>query len=162
MSLVRLLYRSDSELTGSDHAVREAALVIAEASAASNARVGVTGALMFIGGAFVQVLEGEGPAVECVFERICRDTRHRRVALHDFSPIEERLFAARDMVAFEGDQAARALFPVVDDVATFSHRNRLSADTAVTLMRGLLAKRAARGRRPGQTNRWMTATDVLS
>ena len=160
MQLIRLLYRSDSELTGSDHAVREAAFAIAEKARARNARDGVTGALMFVGGAFVQVLEGDTPAVEAVFESICRDTRHRRLLLHDFSAIEERLFASWDMVAFEGDREARALFPTVADATSFSHRNRLSADTAVTLMRSLLAKRSARRSGIRVPDR-MTATDVL-
>ncbi len=37
MSLFRLLYRSDSELTGSDRAVRDDAFAIADTAAARNA-----------------------------------------------------------------------------------------------------------------------------
>ena len=159
MPLFRLLYRSDSELTGSDRAVRDAAFALAEAAAIRNAEVDVTGALMFVGGAFVQVLEGDGPAVEAVFERICRDTRHRRLLLHDFSTIDRRVFDDWSMVAFEGDDEARALFPTVSDGRSFSHRNRLSADTAVDLMRVLLAKRSAARRTSGTVR--TTATDIV-
>ena len=159
MPLFRLLYRSDSELTGSDRAVRDAAFAIADAAVLRNAEVQVTGALMFVGGAFVQVLEGQGSAVEEVFERICRDTRHRRLLLHDFSRIDRRVFDDWSMVAFEGDDKARALFPTVSEARSFSHRNRLSADTAVDLMRALLARRAARSRASGAER--MTATDVI-
>lgn len=159
MGLVRLLYRSDSELTGSDHAVREAALAIAEAAKIRNASEGVTGALMFIGGAFVQVLEGECKTVEVVFERICRDTRHRRLLLHDFSAVEHRLFGAWDMVAFEGDGEARAMSSTGDDITSFSYRNRRSADTAVALMRSLLARRVAGAWKAGPDR--MIATDVF-
>ena len=49
---------------------------ILRTSRRNNAEVGVTGALMFNGGAFAQVLEGPRRGVESTFERIQRDQRH--------------------------------------------------------------------------------------
>ena len=158
MSVTRLLYRSDSELTGSDRAVREAAFEIATASAVRNASEGVTGALMFVGGVFVQLLEGEASTVEAVFERICRDRRHRRLQLLDYSHGEERAFGDRDMAAFEGNAQARNLFPSLSEAMPFGQKNLWSANMVVELMQKLLAKRTVIAR---QSNaQWMTATDI--
>ncbi len=160
MSLIRLLYRSDSELIGSDRAVRAEAFAIADAAARRNARDGVTGALMFRGGVFVQLLEGEGAAIERVFERICRDLRHRRIVLLDFSDVDRRAFGEWDMVAFEGDEHAYRMFPAVSEATTFARRNPLSANMAVELMQKLHAKRTSAPTRHA-TDR-LIATDVLA
>ncbi len=159
MSLIRVLYRSDSELTGSNRAVREAAFAIADAADASNARAEVSGALMFVGGVFVQLLEGRGDAVERVFERVCCDVRHRRLVLLDCSAIHHRVFGERGMVAFEGDARARALFPTISEATPFTGRSRLSGDMAVELMKLLHTKRATMpNRKPADR---MLATDVM-
>ena len=42
----------------------------------NNARTGITGLLVAMDGGFLQLLEGEHPAVTRVFERIRVDTRH--------------------------------------------------------------------------------------
>jgi len=159
MAHVRLLYRSDSELTGADRAVREAAFAIADRAAEQNALDDVTGALMFIDGVFVQVLEGEPAAVERTFEGICRDMRHRRVVVLDYSSVDERIFGAWAMVAFEGDQRARALFPAMSEATSFARRNPLSATMAIDAMRTLLDKRERQMRRTGAKQ--MIGTDIL-
>ena len=158
MALIRLLYRSDSELTGSPRAVRDAAFSIADASRIRNQAEGVSGALMFIGGVFVQLLEGENVAVEAVFERICGDFRHRRLLLLDYSEVSNRMFD-EGMVAFEGDDGARELFPSITEASSFARVNRMSANTAVDWMRALLTKRETRAVRP-LDNR-LIATNIL-
>lgn len=52
---------------------------------------GLTGLLVFGGGGFVQVVEGEPAAVDAVFARIARDSRHE-VLMHTSRPIPERHF----------------------------------------------------------------------
>ena len=158
MAITRLLYRSDSELIGSARAIREAAFAIADDATLRNERVGVTGALMFAGSVFVQLLEGDGKAVEETFERICRDMRHRRLALLDFSGTDRRVFKTR-MVAFEGDARARELFPPMSATTSFARRNRLSANMAIDLMSRLYERRVAKPKR--QPDDWMIATNVL-
>ena len=159
MALFRLFYRSDSELIGGERAVREAAFGIADTAAERNAREGITGALMFAGNVFVQLLEGERDALEATFERVCRDTRHRRILIIDYSEIEQRVFDSYAMVAFEGDERARALFPVIGESTNFAHRT-MTATAAVALMQRMLTKRLARRGQSG--NDRMIATDVAA
>jgi hypothetical protein len=85
----RLVYFSNtSEAAFGHHDIEE----ILAASQRNNAAVGVTGALMFDEGYFVQVLEGAQDAIEETFERIQMDPRHHDVKIVDFSPIEKRTF----------------------------------------------------------------------
>ncbi len=49
---------------------------ILAASRRNNADAGITGMLLHLDGAFLQVLEGEPPAVAQTYARICGDTRH--------------------------------------------------------------------------------------
>lgn len=46
-----------------------------------NADKGITGLLLYQGGHFLQVLEGEAAPVRALFKQICDDPRHRDVAL---------------------------------------------------------------------------------
>lgn len=74
---------------------------IAAESTKRNAKRGLTGALIRVQDHFVQVLEGEYPEVEAVFEAICRDLRHSEVKLIDFATTGERMFAAWNMAALD-------------------------------------------------------------
>lgn len=52
---------------------------------------GLTGLLVFGGGGFVQVVEGESADVDAVYARIARDPRHE-VLMHTSRPIDRRHF----------------------------------------------------------------------
>ena len=88
----RLVYRSRLIPAESPAAMRAMIEAILAASRRNNARVGVTGALMFSAGGFAQVLEGPRAAVEHVFERIQQDPRHDDVAVLSFGPVGGRAF----------------------------------------------------------------------
>ncbi|MEO8752017.1 MAG: BLUF domain-containing protein [Casimicrobiaceae bacterium] len=62
-----------------------------------NAKVDVTGMLLYHGGTFFQVLEGDRGVVEPLFEMIGRDKRHNRITKIVVEPIEERAFGAWTM-----------------------------------------------------------------
>ncbi|MBR0932459.1 BLUF domain-containing protein [Bradyrhizobium jicamae] len=62
-----------------------------------NARLGVTGALLFSEGCFTQVLEGDKNAVETIYDAIQRDMRHRDVTLLSFKPARVRYFSEWSM-----------------------------------------------------------------
>lgn len=62
-----------------------------------NAQVGITGALLYMHGHIIQVLEGDKPAVEALFERIKKDTRHKQVICVLNQSIEARLFSQWSM-----------------------------------------------------------------
>jgi hypothetical protein len=91
MTDYRLVYFSENRLPQGQLASELAAIL--DKSRHNNVLVGVTGALMFSAGYFVQVLEGEQGAVEATFERIQQDSRHGDVQLVDFSPVSERAFS---------------------------------------------------------------------
>ena len=89
--LVRLMYASRAA-AGLDH---EEVGVILRQSRATNARLGLTGALCLCnaGALFIQVLEGGRNAVSQRYNRISADPRHTDVTLLEFTEIAERRFA---------------------------------------------------------------------
>lgn len=99
--LYRLIYTSRNLLPGDEDEQAAALAGILAASKRSNARVGVTGALLFNAGSFAQVLEGPRLAVEATFERIQRDPRHSDVSVLQCEPVAARGFPNWSM-AFVG------------------------------------------------------------
>jgi hypothetical protein len=117
--LCRLVYYSRNDLQGSPEEVAVEIRRILAVAQARNREVGVTGALMFNGGCFAQVLEGPRDAVEATFERIQRDHRHGAVTLLDVASIGERGFPSWSM-AFVGTEATgRARFGGIADESGF-------------------------------------------
>jgi hypothetical protein len=57
-----------------------------------NTAIEVSGVLLYQGGTFLQVLEGETDRVGAIYERIGRDTRHRDVLLLHRRVVAERNF----------------------------------------------------------------------
>lgn len=62
------------------------------ASQKSNEKFGITGLLLYRGGNFIQVIEGEDEAVAQLYENIQADPRHRNVTLLSRDPIHSRQF----------------------------------------------------------------------
>jgi hypothetical protein len=58
---------------------------------------GITGVLLFVEGAFLQILEGEKEDVLGLMERIERDPRHRGVKVFYEQEVDERAFASWSM-----------------------------------------------------------------
>ena len=102
--LYRLVYTSRNLLDGGEDERSAAVAGILAVSKRNNARVGVTGALLFNAGSFAQVLEGPRAAVEATFERIQRDPRHSDVSVIQCEPVAERGFSNWSM-AFIGHSA---------------------------------------------------------
>jgi hypothetical protein len=90
--LYRLVYYSRNRVTGGPEAFAKALTSILATSRLNNARVGVTGALMFNSGCFAQVLEGPRSAIEDIFERVKLDERHSEVSLLTLDPSPTRAF----------------------------------------------------------------------
>lgn len=91
--LVRLLYASRAAAAVD----QDELLAILKKSKAHNPRVGVTGALCFSDGIFMQALEGGRNAVNALYNRIASDSRHTDVVLLDYEEIGERRFAGWSM-----------------------------------------------------------------
>ncbi|OAS25503.1 BLUF domain-containing protein [Methylobacterium platani] len=135
--LYRLVYASKNLLQGPDHEVTAAVRQILAASQANNRRVGVTGALMFNGGAFAQVLEGPRSGVEDTFERIQRDERHGDVTVLQCGPVEARGFPDWSM-AFVGQSArGQALWCGLAAESGFDLA-RLDGDGVFAMLHGLV------------------------
>jgi len=94
VTLYRLIYRSRNNIVaarpGAD--IGQEIHAILEASRRRNAANQVTGALLFTGSGFAQVLEGPRDVVEETFERIGLDPRHADVVVLSFTPTEQRSF----------------------------------------------------------------------
>jgi len=90
--LYRLVYYSLNKVCGSSADLADAVSAILASSRVNNARVGITGALIFNKGVFAQVLEGNLVELERTFERIQRDPRHSDVQVLAFEPVPSRGF----------------------------------------------------------------------
>ena len=99
MSVYFLLYVSRS-LLRLPHEGGEVDRIVAVARR-ENARLGVTGALVFTRAHFAQVLEGDEEAVEALMERIRNDRRHDSVTVVRKSLRDARLFPQWSM-AYSG------------------------------------------------------------
>ena len=117
--IYRLVYTSQNLLEGGEKEQKAAIAGLLAVSKRNNARVGVTGALLFNGGAFAQVLEGSRAAVEATFERIQRDPRHSDVAVLQCEPVAARGFPNWSM-GFVGDSpCGQALWAEVARLTNF-------------------------------------------
>jgi hypothetical protein len=87
-SVRRIVYLSTATRLMSDVELMDVLRVSRE----NNTRDGVTGLLLYQGGNFIQLLEGEAAAVDAVYARVMKDPRHHSVLrmLDNESP--ERLF----------------------------------------------------------------------
>ena len=117
--LHRLVYYSLNRLEGDADVVAREFLAILAKSQANNARVGVTGALMFNAGCFAQVLEGPPEAVEKTFERIQQDERHGDVSLLGFGPAPARSFPNWSMGFVGASEADAARYGAIAGVSGF-------------------------------------------
>ncbi|TAK28698.1 MAG: BLUF domain-containing protein [Myxococcaceae bacterium] len=88
-----LVYGSASVGTIDEETLRS----ILRTSREHNARLGVTGALFYRNGNFLQVLEGEETVVRALFARIRTDPRHTGCFSLLEGEFEERLFPAGTM-----------------------------------------------------------------
>jgi hypothetical protein len=78
-----------------------------EASHKANLEHGITGMLLYRGGNFIQVIEGEDDAVLQLYQNIKADPRHRNIILLSQDPITYRQFAEWGMGFRNIDQMTR-------------------------------------------------------
>lgn len=63
----------------------------------NNARLGITGVLLYVRGSIIQVLEGEQQALEALYKHIQEDPRHKNVTTVINRSIAQRLFGQWSM-----------------------------------------------------------------
>lgn len=93
MKLFQIVYASRNYVLGTREQINAEIASILEISRSNNARAGITGALLFNGNGFAQVLEGPMEAVEETYERIQCDPRHSDVVLLSNGETSERSFS---------------------------------------------------------------------
>jgi hypothetical protein len=91
--------------------------ILLSSSRKRNEAEGITGILVYADGSFLQVLEGPKEAVLETFERITRDTRHKRVIRLARRDTEDRSFPGWSM-AFRLAQSKEV--PGLQDLAKLS------------------------------------------
>lgn len=84
-----MLYFSSAVRLFSDDELLE----LLKVARANNARLGITGTLLYSDGNFVQLIEGPDDAVDALYARISRDPRHTALLKALDGPITERRFA---------------------------------------------------------------------
>src|SRR5450755_3810168 len=89
----RLIYSSEA---APDLATPDLEGMLAE-SRIRNLACGITGVLVFVDGAFLQILEGEKRDVLDLMERIERDPRHRGIKVFHEEETDERAFSSWSM-----------------------------------------------------------------
>jgi hypothetical protein len=92
---------------------------ILRSSARNNAAAGVTGALCLANGIFLQQLEGDRQAINTLYHRILKDSRHKEPAILDFSEIVVRQFGSWSMGLIAATQENRDLFLKYSSTAEF-------------------------------------------
>jgi len=102
----------------------------------NNMRDGITGALLFNGGCFAQVLEGPLADVELAFERIQQDERHCEVSLLAIESIGSRSFPnwAMGFVGHSAEAAQR--FAEIGSSSGFNV-SRLTGDRIHSVLKDL-------------------------
>ena len=88
MPLVSLVYVSLASHEMTDEELQSLLAVARE----TNARLGISGMLLYRDGYFIQALEGEEAAVDKLFDKISHDPRHKSVLVVTKTPIQERSF----------------------------------------------------------------------
>ena len=89
MALIQHIYVSTARVAA-DLATLEDILSV---SVRNNAPVGITGMLLYAGGTYMQVLEGEEEAVNATHRRIERDPRHFGIIVLEHAEIATRSFS---------------------------------------------------------------------
>jgi hypothetical protein len=105
----RLIYNSHSRIAP-DQSTFELGAIFTTARR-NNRRLGITGALVVTGDAFVQALEGDESAVRNLYADICRDARHEGATVLEEAFVDARTFGrwAMAKVAEEGGPDIRLL-----------------------------------------------------
>ena len=90
--LYKIVYCSKNYIEGAPGDRDSEILQILSTARANNGRQAVTGALLFNSGYFAQVLEGPQAAIERLFEKIQRDSRHGEVTVLESGKAKARSF----------------------------------------------------------------------
>lgn len=126
--LTRLIYRSMSK-DPSDTDVSD----ILSASRRKNREIGITGALCHLRGAYMQYLEGDEAAIECVMAEIIKDPRHCNLTVLEFRFIAARAFPQWSMAMLNWNREIETTLGPLADMGLYG----ISCSTAAPVFRSL-------------------------
>jgi hypothetical protein len=93
-SLISLIYVSRSAESFHEHEIPD----LLQQIRIANAKQQITGMLLYIGGSFLQVLEGPPELVDAVFSKLHTDKRHIQLRLIAREPLPDRAFEGWTMM----------------------------------------------------------------
>jgi Sensors of blue-light using FAD len=93
-SLISLIYASRSSESFHEHEIPD----LLQQVRIANAKQQITGMLLYVGGSFLQVLEGPPEQVDKVFSKLHTDKRHTQLRLIAREPLPERAFEGWTMM----------------------------------------------------------------
>ncbi len=136
MSVFRIFYVSRATASFDNASIQ----AILQASRRRNARLDVTGCLLFSGHCFAQVLEGAEPAVRSLADRIGADPRHLDVRFLSETRSEEREYADWSMgylhdLNLEDDLETLLLIPGRSPVVVADVMERMRPDPVMGALR---------------------------
>lgn len=102
--LTQLIYVSNSSHFDNDADLQE----LLKVSRKNNARLGVTGMLLFHDGIFLQILEGPEQTVKDLYNKIKQDSRHRACRILAAVAVKEKEFGQWSM-AYQKPEGSLAL-----------------------------------------------------
>lgn len=113
-------------------------------STEGNARLGITGALVYKPGSFMQLIEGDMAALQKLYRKIRRDKRHHAVKTVSFQSTEQRLFsnyfmAYRDVRQLHASSACHQYFQDDFDFESFIDQ----PDAAVKFLKAFNSKHSS-------------------
>ena len=131
--LQQLLYVSDNTRAVSSALQAEDILIVARQN---NARDGITGALAFTGGNFVQILEGVPVRLDDLLARLARDDRHHNLKVLARRTVETRDFLGWAMVS------PRLAPSELDQMTTLLDRSDVGIEAYIDIMAQAVARQS--------------------
>lgn len=110
----------------------------------NNPLLGIGGAMCFLDGVYLQLLEGEAVAVDALYQKIEKDPRHTHVRMLAREPIGQREYPKWSMALLTWNEETKAIF------------NLFNPNIACDLYAADPATVAAMMRAWAGTNNWMT------
>ena len=100
-----------------------------------NLDLGLTGALLYRSGHFVQLLEGESKNVKALFSKTCKDRRHKNVRTILAQETNERLFSEWSMAFRELHEVDLEKFKKLHSWEKFILASNKGLDVSADLLR---------------------------
>ena len=156
-SLERLLRMSVSQLIylsrATQHVDRQSLHEITAVASVNNRKLDVTGALLFCGGYFLQILEGEPAALETLLAKIANDTRHSDVQVirrrhdvtRDFAEWTMSCLHESAMNPADAERSAKCIQmisdeSIIDRIGNDAHQLLVDLQTAIATESATLAR----------------------